>query len=129
MIARKAGVALRSRLEAYPAVAVVGPRQSVKTTLALSLGGRYFDMEHEPDRLRVDLAWEELADGSELVILDKAQEWPSLFPRLRGSIDLDRKRCGRFLLLGSVSPSLMTKVSESLAVSPVGCPSLNLRPC
>ena len=41
--------------------------------------------------------------------------WPSLFPRLRGSIDRDRKRCGRFLLLGSVSPSLMTKVSESLA--------------
>src|SRR5208283_5682745 len=47
--------------------------------------------------------------------LDEAQSWPEVFPRLRGAIDADRKRNGRFLLLGSVSPSLMVKVSESLA--------------
>jgi predicted AAA+ superfamily ATPase len=50
-----------------------------------------------------------------LVILDEAQSWPELFTRLRGAIDLDRKRYGRFLLLGSVSPALMQHVSESLA--------------
>lgn len=52
---------------------------------------------------------------SDLVILDEAQEWPVLFKRLRGAIDQDRKRNGRFLLLGSVSPALMRQVSESLA--------------
>jgi len=52
---------------------------------------------------------------SELVILDEAQEWPVVFKRLRGAIDKDRKRNGRFLLLGSVSPALMQQVSESLA--------------
>jgi predicted AAA+ superfamily ATPase len=103
------------RLRAYPAVALVGPRQSGKTTLGLSLPGAYFDLEQEPERLRLDLEWEARAAAKELVILDEAQSWPEIFPRLRGAIDRDRKRMGRFLLLGSVSPSLMVQVSESLA--------------
>ena len=49
------------------------------------------------------------------MVLDEAQSWPEIFPRLRGAIDGDRRRNGRFLLLGSISPSLMTQVSESLA--------------
>jgi predicted AAA+ superfamily ATPase len=49
------------------------------------------------------------------VVLDEAQGWPEVFPRLRGAIDADRKRKGRFLLLGSISPALMVHVSESLA--------------
>ena len=44
-----------SRLATYPAVAVLGPRQCGKTTLAHALGGRYFDLEQEPERLRADL--------------------------------------------------------------------------
>ncbi len=48
-------------------------------------------------------------------MLDEAQAWPEVFPRLRGAIDSDRNRKGRFLLLGSVSPTLMGQVSESLA--------------
>ena len=115
MLARKTGTLLRARLGACPAVALVGPRQCGKTTLARSLGGRYFDLEQEPDRLRLDLEWDEAAGGSALVILDEAQTWPEIFPRLRGAIDEDRRRNGRFLLLGSISPSLMTQVSESLA--------------
>ena len=115
MLARKTRALLRARLEDYPAVALVGPRQCGKTTLARSLRGRYFDLEQEPDRLRLDLEWEEAAGGSRLVVLDEAQSWPEIFPRLRGAIDGDRRRNGRFLLLGSISPSLMTQVSESLA--------------
>ena len=53
--------------------------------------------------------------GIQLVIFDEAQNWPDLFTRLRGAIDRDRKRNGRFLLLGSVSPALMSQVSQSLA--------------
>ena len=106
---------VRARLADYPAVAVVGPRQCGKTTLARSLGGRYFDLEQETDRLRLDLTWEEAVGGHDLVVLDEAQAWPEVFRRLRGAIDNDRGRNGRFLLLGSVSPALMTQVSESLA--------------
>ena len=115
MIRRHIARLLKERLALYPAVALVGPRQSGKTTLARSLGGAYFDLEQEPDRLRLDLQWAGLADGKELVILDEAQAWPEVFPRLRGAIDKARSRKGRFLLLGSVSPALMTHVSESLA--------------
>lgn len=106
---------LLDRLSAYPAVALVGPRQCGKTTLAQTLAGTYFDLEQEPERLRLDLEWDERVGGDELVILDEAQSWPEVFPRLRGAIDRDRRRTGRFLLLGSVSPSLMVQVSESLA--------------
>jgi predicted AAA+ superfamily ATPase len=103
-----------ARLAVSPAVALLGPRQVGKTTLARSLGGVYFDLEQAQDRLRADLAWDELVAGSSLVILDEAQSWPEAFVRVRGAIDHDRKRMGRFLLLGSVSPVLMRQVSESL---------------
>lgn len=115
MIKRRVTRLLQERLAQYPAVALVGPRQSGKTTLARSFEGAYFDLEQEPDRLRLDLQWSMLADGKGLVILDEAQAWPEVFPRLRGAIDKARSRKGRFLLLGSVSPALMTHVSESLA--------------
>jgi len=115
MIKRRIATLLQERLAHYPAVALVGPRQSGKTTLARSLEGAYFDLEQEPDRLRFDLQWQTLAEGRELIILDEAQSWPEVFPRLRGAIDKARSRKGRFLILGSVSPALMTHVSESLA--------------
>lgn len=115
MIRRKVTQLVRERLKRYPAVALFGPRQCGKTTLAQALKGRYFDLEVESDRLRLDLQWEELIKGNKLVILDEAQSWPDVFPRLRSAIDQDRKRMGRFLLLGSVSPALSKHVSESLA--------------
>jgi len=115
MIRRQIQSLVEQRLTESPAVAIVGARQCGKTTLAQMLGGRYFDLEQEPERLRADLDWAALEQSDELVILDEAQTWPELFPRLRGAIDRNRKRTGRFLLLGSVSPSLMTQVSESLA--------------
>jgi predicted AAA+ superfamily ATPase len=75
----------------------------------------YFDAEQPPDRVRLDLEWERVLGSKRLAVIDEAQTWPELFPRLRGAIDQDRKRNGRLLLLGSVSPHLMREVSESLA--------------
>ena len=115
MIRRRVQELVLERLDAYPAVALVGPRQCGKTTLAQAMGGTYFDLEQESERLRLDLEWEGLVAGTDLAILDEAQSSPEVFTRLRGAIDRDRRRMGRFLLLGSVSPSLMVQVSESLA--------------
>ncbi len=115
MVPRKISQVVQDRLTRYPAVALVGPRQSGKTTLARALHGEYFDLEQETDRLRMDVQWNELIEGKSLVVLDEAQAWPEVFRRLHGAIDQDRRRMGRFLLLGSVSPSLAAEVSESLA--------------
>jgi len=112
---RLAVAVLRARLARFPAVALLGPRQCGKTTLARRLSGRYFDAEQPADRIRLDLEWQTISAGRALVVIDEAQSWPELFPRLRGTIDAERRRNGRFLLLGSVSPSLMREVSESLA--------------
>lgn len=106
---------LLRRLGEYPAAALLGSRQCGKTTLAKSLGGQYFDLEQQPERLRLDLQWNQLTSANQLIILDEAQTWPEIFPRLRGIIDQHPDRNGRFLLLGSVSPTLMVNVSESLA--------------
>jgi predicted AAA+ superfamily ATPase len=106
---------VRQLLTRFPAACLVGPRQCGKTTLAKSLGAHYFDLEHTPDRLRLDAEWSGMMENRELVVFDEAQCWPELFTRLRSEIDADRQRKGRFLLLGSVSLELMKLVSESLA--------------
>lgn len=115
LVERAAKGIIHERLRAYPAVGLVGPRQSGKTTLARTLSAVCFDLEQEGDRVRLELQWDELTKKEGLVVLDEAQAFPSVFPRLRAAIDADRGRNGRFLLLGSVSPSLMPEVSESLA--------------
>ena len=115
MIERQSANLVRERLGLSPAVGLIGPRQCGKTTLARSFAGRYFDLELEAERLRLDLQWKQLVEGGELTILDEAQAWPEVFPRLRSAIDQNRKTMGRFLLLGSVSPGLARQVSESLA--------------
>ena len=106
---------VRGLLGRFPAVAIVGPRQSGKTTLAKSLGRTYYDLEDEGERTRLDVEWDAVVRSRSLVIFDEAQSHPILFSRLRGAIDSDRRRNGRYLLLGSVSPGLMRNVSESLA--------------
>lgn len=106
---------VRRNLARYPAVAIVGPRQCGKTTLARVLGGSYFDLEIDSGRVQLDFEWNELIAGRKLAVLDEAHATPAIFPRIRSAIDQDRKRNGRFLILGSVSPYLMKQVSESLA--------------
>ncbi len=115
MVPRLHGNLVRDKLARYPAAAILGPRQCGKTTLAGQLGRRRFDMEAPGSRTRLDAEWDALAAGDELVVIDEAQQAPWVFARLRGTIDADRKRNGRFLLLGSVSPALVENVSESLA--------------
>lgn len=115
MLDRKIQNVVLKRLKTFPAVTLLGPRQCGKTTFAQLLGGIYFDLEQDPDRVNLDLRWDSLMAQTELVILDETHEWPDVFKRLRGAIDKDRRRNGRFLLIGSVSPALMRQVSESLA--------------
>jgi len=114
MVVRRQRRALVERLRSWPAVALLGPRQAGKTTLARTIPGVYFDLEQEADRVRLDIGWDELTAARRTIILDEAQQHPAIFPRIRGAVDADRRRNGRFLILGSVSPSLMRQVSEAL---------------
>ena len=106
---------IQQRLATSPAVALLGPRQCGKTTLARAAGGVYFDLEDEADQIKLDAQWGCLMTSQDTIVLDEAQTMPTIFPRLRAAIDQDRQRKGRFLLLGSVAPAMMHQVSESLA--------------
>jgi len=112
-------------LEEYPAVAILGPRQVGKTTLAHDIGKTltgqpvYLDLESPSDlaKLSDPEAFFELNAG-QLVILDEIQRVPELFAVLRGVIDRRRRdgyRTGQFLILGSASLELIRQSSESLA--------------
>src|SRR6516162_7150757 len=102
MIDRALRLLLERRLKQFPAVTVVGARQSGKTTLARSLSRRYFNLEAPEERTRLDALWPEVMSGETPVVFDEAQNWPELFQRLRGEIDARRKQNGRFILLGSI---------------------------
>jgi predicted AAA+ superfamily ATPase len=112
--------ALRQALERAPVVALLGPRQCGKTTLArLFERGwngevNYFDLESLPDQRRLQNPEMMLESLSGLVILDEIQLQPELFNVLRVIVDRGRGDL-RFLLLGSASPRLVRGVSESLA--------------
>ena len=76
MIKRLVQDQILERLRNYPAVGLVGPRQSGKTTLAKSLGGAYFDLEQESERLRLDIEWEKLVAAKDMLILDRRSLGP-----------------------------------------------------
>jgi predicted AAA+ superfamily ATPase len=115
MIPRPHARLVHEQLAVSPAVAILGPRRCGKTTLARRFDPAYFDMETEGDRARLDAEWEPLTRGDRLIVIDEVQHEPKVFARLRGSIDADRGRNGRFILLGSVAPELMERASGSLA--------------
>lgn len=70
MIARELTKVIKDRLRSFPAVAILGPRQSGKTTLARTYSADYFDLEIESDRLKVDLQWNGIIASDRLVVLD-----------------------------------------------------------
>ena len=101
-------------LRQYPAVVLVGPRQVGKTTLAKEFSEHYFDLELDDEKLRLDIEWDEIIQSKGVVVFDEVHNDPDVFPKIRHAIDINRKQNGRFLLLGSIAPSLMKNVSEFL---------------
>ena len=114
MLSRKIVNKLIFLLGQYPTVALVGPRQAGKTTLARGLSEHYYDLELDDEKLRLDLEWDDIVQSKGLVVLDEVHNDPDVFPKIRNAIDTNRRQNGRFLLLGSISPSLMKNVSEFL---------------
>ncbi len=103
----------------HPVVALTGPRQCGKTTLARviaqgSTSSTYFDLEAEVDRRRLETPEHTLGRLSGLVVIDEVQRRPELFETLRVLVDRP-DHAARFLVLGSASPTLVKGVSESLA--------------
>ena len=123
MIPRRIERIVREALDRQAAVALVGPRQVGKTTLARSIAedvpSVYLDLEAPEDRRKLAdpaLFLREYEDR--LVVLDEIHRTPEVFQVLRGLIDEGRRRgrrTGRFLLLGSASMDLLRQSGESLA--------------
>jgi predicted AAA+ superfamily ATPase len=121
MLPRQIEPRVRAALRRFPVVALLGARQVGKTTLARLIAARHgrgvemLDLERPSDLAK--LAEPELflqAHAAELVVLDEVQRSPGLFAVLRALVD-ERRRPGRFLLLGSATPDLLRQSAESLA--------------
>src|SRR5215469_3240700 len=123
MIDRRIKSRLSFLLHHNPAVALLGPRQSGKTTLGLEIArpqkSVYLDLEDENDRAKLSDPNRYFQDHEdELVILDEVHRTPEIFQQLRGVIDRGRRRGkanGRFLLLGSAAMDVLKQSGESLA--------------
>ncbi len=121
MIKRHLLKELLEQLKHNPSVALLGARQTGKTTLAKKTvtssrnNALYLDLESSRDFRKLEDAETFFENNKDkLVIIDEIQIMPGLFRTLRPVIDRNRKS-GRFLLLGSASPSLVKGVSETLA--------------
>jgi uncharacterized protein len=109
---------IRTALGRSRVVALTGPRQSGKTTLARQFvapeSGNYFDLEDPVSNARLEQPLTALGDLLGLVVIDEIQRRPELFPILR--VLADRSPLpANFLILGSASPELVRASSESLA--------------
>jgi uncharacterized protein len=122
MFNRVAEKEIKEAFSIFPAVAIVGPRQIGKTTLAMQFSGKtkkkvlYLDLELHSHYKRLEENAEDylILHQDKLVVIDEVQRLPMLFSLLRALIDMKRTN-GRFLLLGSSSPELVKGVNESLA--------------
>jgi len=121
MITRRIQDELTLLLSTFPAVALLGPRQVGKTTLAREFLKSslkeviYFDLENDDDISRIqNVAFLFERYQNACIVLDEVQRVPDLFRQLRPIIDKHRAP-GRFVLTGSASPALVKGVSESLA--------------
>lgn len=101
-------------MNVFPVVAILGPRQCGKTTLARMLNAdHYFDLENPRDAARLDQPQLALEDLKGLIVIDEIQRSPELFPLLRYLVDQAKDR--KFVILGSASRDLIRQSSESLA--------------
>jgi uncharacterized protein len=120
MIPRLKEKDIRSGLRQFKVVAIMGPRQCGKTTLARQVlsnktNSIYFDLESPADKSKFRNPEIFLGSlGDKTIIIDEVQRMPELFELLRSLVDKNKKR-GQFLLLGSASPHLVQGVSETLA--------------
>ena len=123
MIGQRLSTTIQDTLKRTPAVALIGPRQVGKTTLAMEISKAipsvYLDLEDPLDRKKVrDIASFHAANRTKLIILDEVHRLPEVFAPLRGIIDKERRKgnkAGQFLFLGSASIDLLRQASESLA--------------
>jgi predicted AAA+ superfamily ATPase len=123
MIKRRLSKIVQQALQENASVALLGPRQVGKTTLAISLlqkdSGVYVDLEDAADRRKMDdFSAYYAAHLNELLILDEIQRLPEVFSSIRGIIDKQRRagnKTGLFLFLGSASMELLRQSGESLA--------------
>lgn len=123
MITRRIENKVRVTLERSPAVALLGPRQVGKTTIALNISESiptvYLDLEDRTDLEKVrDVSAFQAENREKLIIMDEVQRLPEVFAPLRGIIDKERRKgnkSGQFLFLGSASIDLLQQSSESLA--------------
>lgn len=109
---------IQKALERSRVVALIGPRQSGKTTLAQAIvhpeSGNYFDLEDLTSLTRLEQPMLALRELQDVVVIDEIQRRPDLFPLLR--VLADRQPLpAKFLILGSASPTLIRNASESLA--------------
>ena len=123
MLKRILQTKIEENLEHNPCVAILGPRQIGKTTLALEITKNrdsvYLDLELSKDLAKLQDPFTYLSKNQEkLIVLDEIQRMPGLFQTLRGLVDKRRqqgKGNGQFLILGSASIDLLKQASESLA--------------
>lgn len=110
--------AIEKALDRSRVVALLGPRQSGKTTLAREFvpadSPNYFDCEHPLAAARLDQPWLALERLRGLVVVDEIQQRPDLFPILRVLSDREVPPA-QFLILGSASPDLIKGTAQSLA--------------
>ncbi len=119
-IKREITTLVKKDLKNFPIVAILGPRQCGKSTLAKKMGEKihnftYLDLEL-PSNIQ-KLSEPELffnANKDKAICLDEIQRRPEIFPILRGVVD-QNKKSGKFIILGSASGDLLQQSSESLA--------------
>jgi len=123
MIERRKQTEIAELLSTAPSVAILGPRQVGKTTLALALADQqqslYLDLQSEADQVKLtDPGYYLRQHADKLIVLDEIHRAPGIFSALRGIIDENRRagrRTGQFLILGSASMDLLRQSGESLA--------------
>ncbi|WP_276484111.1 ATP-binding protein [Paraflavitalea pollutisoli] len=123
MIPRRLEARVKEALLRSPSVALMGPRQVGKTTIALNIAETipsiYLDLENRRDLQKVqDIETFHAENRDKLIIMDEVQRLPEIFTSLRGIIDMERRKgnkTGQFLFLGSASIDLLQQSSESLA--------------